>query len=165
VKFLPLEELEELIHKWDDRKDAIIKAFKSGGMSEVAGFTKLSRGGARRVLVRLGVMNRRPSDKTPEEMLADQKKNNLEKLAGWGFTPDMDTLVLTKFYPRVAKYGFKCGQTGYYIKGGSSYKQYPIPRGKVRRYMEENGLKYFKIGDLSIPVEKVSRCHVLSSQD
>ena len=84
-------------------------------------------------------------------------------MIGWGFKIGQETLVLTTFYTRVAKHTFKCG--GMNFRQGTTYRQYVLPRGEFRKYMEDNGLRYFQAGDLKIPVEQVKLSAVLSVRD
>jgi hypothetical protein len=158
-RFMRIEHLKKLLFKWDDCRDIILQAYDEEGIKGVMELTWLQREGVRRVLVRLGILPRRKSDKNVAEMIARQEKANRIHLLHWGWSEGQDTIVLGTCYNRVADCLTKCGSV--FVKKGHRYKQYPLPRGDVRAYMEENGTKYFQAGDLRLPVSRVKDTAIL----
>ncbi len=76
-RFIGLDRLQEMLTRWNNRRDEILEAYRKMGVKGIQRVTNMSTFGARHIAMRLGLIKPGSRFKSPEELIRKRERRKI----------------------------------------------------------------------------------------
>ena len=141
---------------YDHREAEINKAFQANGAQGIMDLLDLGSTQAYRLIARFRLIRDRDEERNKQAEIA-RKQENFEYLQRrWGWDGSQ-RLVLQKYTERKKGCLFRCGKKCYPLP--RTIRRYSLPHGDVRKYLLDQGVKWWVVDGKDISVRKTRNKH------